>query len=73
MKRAQDPARESEAHFERQLGAAHLVPLWTFFKDWFSAEPQSPAVPHLWRYAELRPVIMEAAAIVSTAFSSSAP
>jgi gentisate 1,2-dioxygenase len=67
MTRAQDPARESEAPFERQLAAANLVPLWTFFKDWFSAEPRSAAVPHLWRYADLRPVIMKAAAFVSTA------
>ena len=67
MTRAQDPARESEAHFERRLAAAHLVPLWAFFKDWFSAEPHSAAVPHLWRYWDLRPVILEAAAVVSTA------
>src|SRR5688572_17325975 len=67
MTRAQDTARETEAPFERQLADANLVPLWTFFKDWFCPEPRPAAVPHLWRYAELRPVVMEAAAVVSTA------
>lgn len=67
MTRAQDPARESsEAPFQRRLAAASLVPLWTFFGEWFSAEPRSPAVPHLWRYADLRPVVLDAAAVVST-------
>lgn len=67
MTRAQDPAREeSDAPFRRRLAAANLVPLWTFFGEWFSAEPRSPAAPHLWRYSDLRPVILESAAVVST-------
>jgi gentisate 1,2-dioxygenase len=67
MTRTHDPARESsEAPFRRRLAAAGLVPLWTFFGEWFSAEPRPAALPHLWRYTELRPVILEAAAVVST-------
>src|SRR5689334_7715872 len=67
MTRAQDSAgKNSEAPFQRRLAAANLVPLWTFFGEWFSAEPRSLAVPHLWRYAALRPVVLEAAAVVST-------
>jgi gentisate 1,2-dioxygenase len=45
---------------------ARLTPLWTFFKEWFPAEPCSQAVPHLWRYDELRPLIMESAAAITT-------
>jgi gentisate 1,2-dioxygenase len=67
MTRAQDPARDgSEAPFQRRLAAANLVPLWTFFGEWFAAEPRSPAVPHLWRYADVRPVVLETATTVST-------
>jgi gentisate 1,2-dioxygenase len=68
MTRAQDPAHDrSEALFRRRLAAANLVPLWGFFGEWFSAEPRVGAVPHLWRYSELRPVVLEAATVVSTA------
>jgi len=67
MTRAQDPARDgSETPFQRRLAAANLVPLWTFFGEWFAAEPRSPAVPHLWRYADVRPVVLETATAVST-------
>jgi gentisate 1,2-dioxygenase len=67
MTRAQDPARESAAElFRQRIAAAALVPLWTFFKEWFAAEPHSTAVPHLWRYSDVRPLVMDAAGAVST-------
>lgn len=55
------------SRYATRIADAHLVPLWTFFKDWFSAEPRPRAIPHLWRYEELRPLALEAAATVSTA------
>jgi gentisate 1,2-dioxygenase len=68
MTRAHDPPDESrEAPFRSRLAAANLVPLWGFFGEWFSAEPRPGAVPHLWRYGELRPIVLEAAKVVSTA------
>ena len=68
MTLAPDPARETtEARLRQRVAAAGLVPLWSFFKEWFAAEPTPAAIPHLWRYADLRPVIMEAGAVVSTA------
>jgi gentisate 1,2-dioxygenase len=66
MTRAQDTARESAEAFHQRVANAGLVPLWTFFKEWFAAEPQAAALPHLWRYAELRPIVMDAARAVST-------
>jgi gentisate 1,2-dioxygenase len=55
----------AERYYER-ASAAGFSPLWTFFKDWFSAEPRASAVAHLWRFDELRSLIMEAAAVIST-------
>jgi gentisate 1,2-dioxygenase len=52
--------------YSTRIADAHLVPLWTFFKEWFSAEPRPKAVPHLWRYAEIKPLALEAAAAIST-------
>jgi len=62
--------RDLEARSSRyatRIADARLVPLWTFFKDWFSAEPLPKAVPHLWRYTEIKPLVLEAAAAISTA------
>jgi len=68
MTRAQDPVHEnSEATFRQRVAAAKLVPLWGFFSEWFSAEPRPGAVPHLWRYSDLRPIVLESANVVSTA------
>jgi gentisate 1,2-dioxygenase len=64
--RAIDPQTDAQRYCER-ASAAGLTPLWTFFKEWFSAEPRRSAVPHLWRFDELRPLIMAAADVVSTA------
>ena len=68
MTLAPDPARETtEAQLRQRIGAAGLVPLWSFFKEWFAAEPRPSAIPHVWHYSDLRPVVMEAGAAVSTA------
>jgi gentisate 1,2-dioxygenase len=67
MTRAPDPLHATtEARLLQRVTAAGLVPLWSFFKEWFSAEPRPGAVPHLWRYADLRGIVMEAGAVVST-------
>jgi gentisate 1,2-dioxygenase len=53
--------------YRERAAAAGLSPLWTFFKDWFAAEPRVSALPHLWRFDELRALVMESAGVVSTA------
>jgi len=63
--RGTEAKADAERFYER-AAAAGLSPLWTFFKDWFSAEPRIRAVPYLWRFDELRPLIMDAANVVST-------
>jgi gentisate 1,2-dioxygenase len=55
------------ARYDERLAAAGLSPLWSFFKDWFAADPSAAARPHLWRFDELRPLILESAAHASTA------
>jgi gentisate 1,2-dioxygenase len=47
-----------------QLGAQHVTPAW--IGGGISVEPQSKAVPHLWRWRDLRPQAMRAAELVGT-------
>lgn len=59
--------RTKEDDYRQRVAAANLVPLWTFFGEWFPPEPRASAVPHRWRYADVRAVVLDAAAAVSTA------
>jgi gentisate 1,2-dioxygenase len=60
-------ARDPEVLEEYYAGLRrHQVgPLWKSLKDLLPAEPRSQAVPHVWRYAALRPELMRAGELVS--------
>lgn len=53
------------AGFGDQARAHQLAPLWEFFKDWFGGEPSVGALPYRWRYDELRPLLDEAASVIT--------
>ena len=46
----------------KKLGAA---PLWQYYGNLFPAEPQSAAVPYVWRYQDLRPYMLHFAEVLS--------
>jgi gentisate 1,2-dioxygenase len=52
--------------YHARIAAADLAPLWTFFHDWFRGSPHASSVPTLWNYRALRPLVLEAAQIIST-------
>ena len=60
---ADDLVNERQRYYAR-LKTQQLAPLWEFFKDWFSLAPRVSAQVHLWRYSELRELILESAAII---------
>lgn len=62
--RGLDPKIDAEA-YRRIAEEAHLAPLWTFFKAWFPSEPHVDAVPYLWHYDSLRPLLMDSARVIS--------
>ena len=43
----------------------HLKPLWEELHALVPREPASPCVPALWRYADVRPFLMESAALIT--------
>jgi gentisate 1,2-dioxygenase len=58
------PTPEREAFYQR-MAPHSLTPLWEVLRTLIKREPQSPAVPHLWRYAEVRPFLMEAGRLIT--------
>jgi gentisate 1,2-dioxygenase len=59
-----DPARQE---FYARIGSASLAPLWEVMKALVAKEPKSAALAHCWRYADIRPFVLEAGRVISAA------
>jgi gentisate 1,2-dioxygenase len=64
MEQAAARTPEREAFYQR-IGAHSLAPLWERLHGIVTAEPVTPCRPALWRYAEIRPHLMEAGGLIS--------
>ncbi len=53
------------AEFNRRLGGKNTAPLWEEMARLIPPEPATRVVPALWRYEELRPLLMEAGRLVT--------
>ena len=58
--------RQREAFYAR-LEPHSMAPLWTRLKALIPAAPTPVGVPHHWRYADVRPYVLEAARHISAA------
>lgn len=59
---AKTPERDAYYH---KIGESNLAPLWEVIHNLVLKEPRSPVMPVMWRYADVRPLIMEAGSIIS--------
>ncbi len=55
-------ARES---FYREISEFHMGALWNVMHDMMSKEPVVKAVPHLWKWTDVRPRVLRAAQLVT--------
>ena len=51
--------------YYRRIAAKHLTPLWESMSALVPEHPQSPCVPMIWRYDELRPWLLESGQLIS--------
>lgn len=56
--------KRREAYYER-IGPQHMAPLWTRLKSLVPPEPVPIGVAHRWRYADVRPYLLESADHIS--------
>lgn len=63
----QPPAdqRAARADYYRRIGEHGLTPLWEAMSALVPERPRSPCVPHLWRYDDLRPALMESGTLIT--------
>jgi gentisate 1,2-dioxygenase len=59
-------AEASRGDFYRRASGEHLAPLWRVLHGLVTEEPKSPCLPALWRYAQVRPYLLEACDLIST-------
>lgn len=64
MATPQDTAAQRAAFYQR-ISAHHMTPLWEVLGALVPPLPRSPALPALWRYADLRPHVLEAGRLIS--------
>lgn len=60
-------AELGRSDFYERAGVRHLAPLWRVLHGLVTETPVTRAVPALWRYAEVRPFVMESCSQISTA------
>ena len=64
----QKNARDTELEqFYAELKERQMGPLWAVLGRTLTAEPTRREVPHLWRWSEVRPQLLKAGALVTTA------
>jgi gentisate 1,2-dioxygenase len=59
-------AEAGRSDFYERARGQHLAPLWRVLHGLVPEAPQTRCVPALWRYADVRPYLMEACALIST-------
>jgi gentisate 1,2-dioxygenase len=57
-----DPTRRA---FYGRLGERNLAPLWEVLHKLVTATPESAIAPHLWRYADAKPYLLEACELIT--------
>ena len=51
--------------FYQRLNKTSAAPLWNVLGDIVTAEPRTPCVPAMWRYEEMRPLLMESGGLIT--------
>ena len=51
--------------FYDRLAAENIAPLWEILGDVLTASPTTPCVPAIWRFDRVRPMLMEAGALIT--------
>ena len=64
---ASAPAAAAREQFYRRIDPHNMAPLWTRLKSLVPREPTPTGVAHRWRYAEVRPHVLEAAQHITAA------
>src|SRR5262249_30331693 len=54
-----------EAYYEK-IGKYDMAPLWEVLQNEVTREPKSRCVPHLWKFADVKRLMLEAGEVITT-------
>ena len=60
-----ETAAAARAAFYDRIGGHAMAPLWEVFHKLVARQPVTRAVPHCWRYADVRPYILESGDLIT--------
>jgi len=55
------------SHYYDRIEVLNLFPLWEQLSNLVPQQPASPCLPQLWRFSQIRPVLLESAQLISAA------
>ncbi|VVD81438.1 Gentisate 1,2-dioxygenase [Pandoraea eparura] len=61
---ARAPSAERAAYYEH-IGRNHMAPLWESLHSLVPPQPRPRVVPAIWKYNDVRPLVMEAGCVIS--------
>ena len=53
------------AAYYARIGRSHMTPLWESLHALVPREPQPRIVPAIWKYNDVRPLVMQAGSVIS--------
>lgn len=62
---APHPAPAARQTLYREMSPLHLTPLWEVLHALVPPQPSSPCVPALWKYQDVRPLLMRAGELIT--------
>ncbi|NYT70783.1 gentisate 1,2-dioxygenase [Pusillimonas noertemannii] len=52
-------------NFYRKISGANVTPLWEVLHSVITAQPNTPCVPYLWKWQQMRPWLLEAGSLIT--------
>lgn len=62
---AQPAVKNARTELYRRMDSDNLAPLWEVLHNLVPPQPQTPCVPALWKYREIRPYVMESGKVIT--------
>ena len=58
---------DARRHYYDRIERLKLFPLWEQLKNLVPQQPTTPCLPQIWRFKEVRPLLLESAGLISAA------
>jgi gentisate 1,2-dioxygenase len=61
----QAAVREDRASYYEEIGHSHMAPLWECLHNLVPKQPKPPAIPAIWKYADIRSLVLKSGSLIT--------